>query len=360
MSPEAVVARIETYASPGGGWWVDSRAIRTSPDEESRSSQAGSPSATPTVSVPEAVRSSTGALVAVTVMSPEPELARTGWCARLMVTSPDPDLATTGHCASPTVMSPEPETSRVPEPSPSPADTSPDPVVDSRSRARPTLMAPDPELILDRPISALTDTSAEPTLITYSRPGGTPSRRCALVLRKVRGGKLIRNQSRSCRTCTAFRYSSCPALIEHSTSSGCTPGSTVTVPLPRLSSTTWRTPSCVELRKVIAPSPGPGPAGGGVHRAPCPASPRRTVRRRRTGRGDRRRRAGPTDRWVRRSLLGAGVPAGAGEPAVAATPAALTRPGRPSPRGSARRWWRCHQRQPPRPPWPSPTAAAAG
>src|SRR5918998_1287079 len=108
MSPEAVVARIETYASPGGGWWVDSRAIRTSPDEESRSSQAGSPSATPTVSVPEAVRSSTGALVAVTVMSPEPELARTGWCARLMVTSPDPDLATTGHCASPTVMSPEP------------------------------------------------------------------------------------------------------------------------------------------------------------------------------------------------------------------------------------------------------------
>ena len=70
MSPEAVVARIETYASPGGGWWVDSRAIRTSPEAESRSSQAGSPSATPTVREPDAVRRSAEPLVAATVMSP--------------------------------------------------------------------------------------------------------------------------------------------------------------------------------------------------------------------------------------------------------------------------------------------------
>src|SRR5215213_10787740 len=351
MSPEAVVARTDTYASPGGGWWVDSRAIRTSPDDESRSSQAGSPSATPTVRVPEAVRRSTGPLVAAIVMSPDPELALTAWWARLMVTSPDPDFATTGHCASPTVMSPEPDASRVPEPPTSPADTSPEPVVDSRSRARPTLMEPEPLLISDRLMSALTDTSADPTLITYSRSGGTPSRRWALVFGKVRVGKLIRSQSRSCRTWTALRNSSCPALIEHSTRCGCTPGSMVTVPLPMLSSTTWRTPSCVELRKVIAPSPGLDRVDGVARPDPCPASPR-TTRLGRTGRAARRPRADRTGHAARRSLPGSAGPARAGEPAGGATRAGRMRQGRPSPPGSARRWWRSRRPRPPRRPWP--------
>src|SRR5918997_5692200 len=123
-------------------------------------------------------------------MSPEPELTCTGWWARFTVTSPDPDLTTTGQLASPTVMSPEPDTSRVAEPPTSLADRSPEPVVDSRSRARPMLMAPDPLLILARPMSALTETSADPTFITYSRPGGTPSRRWALTSRNSRDGKL--------------------------------------------------------------------------------------------------------------------------------------------------------------------------
>src|SRR5918998_588773 len=222
--------------------------------------------------------------------------------------SPDPDFATTGHRASATVMSPDPDASRVPDPPTSPADTSPEPVVVSRSRVRPTLIEPDPLLILDRPMSALTDTSADPTLITYSRSGGTPSRRWALVLRKVRTGKLIRSQSRSCRTWTALRNSSCPALIEHSTRCGCTPGSTVTVPLPRLSSTMWRTPSWVELRKVIAPSPVRGRVGAGALPDPCPPSPR-TVHPDRTGRAVRRRRAGRRGRAARRSRPGSEAPA---------------------------------------------------
>ena len=117
-------------------------------------------------------------------------------------------MAITGQSASPTEMSPDPDDRRASDPLSSATDTSPEPVEATRSRARPTLMSPDPLTIRDRPMSALTEMSADPTLITYSRSGGTPSRRWALVLRKVLGGKLIRRASRSWRTCTALRNSS--------------------------------------------------------------------------------------------------------------------------------------------------------
>ena len=58
---------------------------------------------------------------------------------------------------------------------------SPEPVLQSRSTALPTVMSPEPLMILERPMSALIEMSAEPVLITNVSPSGTPRRRWAFA-----------------------------------------------------------------------------------------------------------------------------------------------------------------------------------
>ena len=82
-----------------------------------------------------------------------------------MTTSPEADLAVIGQVARSMVTSPEPELTEAERPSTWATDTPPDPVEHSRSTARPTLMSPDPLTILERPMSALIEMSAEPALI---------------------------------------------------------------------------------------------------------------------------------------------------------------------------------------------------
>src|SRR3954447_6880957 len=196
MSPEAVRARTEMYRSPGSGGVVDSSAIRMSPETELRSSQVGKLSATPTVSEPEADRRSTDPLVEVTPMSPDPELAcRSGPSSVCTTTSPEPDFAVIGQCASPTDTSPEPEFNRANLPSTRATEISPDPVLHSRSTALPIVTSPEPLTILEGPMWALIEMPADPVLITYVSPSGTPRRRCALLDRRNCCGKLIRSQS---------------------------------------------------------------------------------------------------------------------------------------------------------------------
>src|SRR5512133_3398798 len=195
MSPEAVRARTEMYGSPGSGGVADSRAILMSPETESRSSQAGRLSAMPTVTEPEAERRSTEPLAEVIPMSPDPEFA---WrlpprrdCTTI---SPEPDLAVSGQLTSPTETSPDPEPSRAPLPATRATEMFPDPVLQSRSAALPMVTSPEPLTILERPTSALTEMSADPVLITYCSPCGTPRRKWAFVYRRNCCGKLIRSQ----------------------------------------------------------------------------------------------------------------------------------------------------------------------
>src|SRR3712207_7673607 len=158
--------------------------MRTRPDTDSRSSQAGSRSDTPTEREPEALRRSTEPLVEVISMSPDPDLASTSvWNTEPIVTSPDPDLARTGQWTSPTLTAPDPDSSRAPDPATEPTVMLPAPVEQSRPVVRPTLISPEPLAILERPMSGSTDTTDEPVLITYSRQGGAPSRRWAAVAR---------------------------------------------------------------------------------------------------------------------------------------------------------------------------------
>src|SRR6185436_2473989 len=145
MSPEAVRARTEMYGSPGSGGAVDSRAILISPETESRSSQAGRLSATPTVKVPEAERRSTEPLAEVMPMSPDPEFAwRLAPRSDCTTTSPEPDFAVSGQQASPTETSPEPELSLAPLPSTRATEMFPEPVLQSRSAALSRVMSPEP------------------------------------------------------------------------------------------------------------------------------------------------------------------------------------------------------------------------
>src|SRR4029453_2481352 len=177
MSPEAVRARSVMYGSPGSGWATDSRPIRISPETEWRSIQAGRVSAPPTAKDPEAERRSTDPFVAETAMSPDPELAwRLAPRTDLMTTSPEPDLAVIGQFASPIDTSPEPEPSLARLPLTRATEMSPDPVLQSRSTALPTVMSPEPLMILERPMSALIEISAEPVLITNVSQSGTPRR----------------------------------------------------------------------------------------------------------------------------------------------------------------------------------------
>src|SRR3712207_3614061 len=126
--------------------------MRTRPDTDSRSSQAGSPSDTPTEREPEALRRSTEPLVEVISMSPDPDLACTSvWNTGPIVTSPDPDLARTGQRTSPTLTVPDPDSSRAPDPATEATVMSPDPVEQSRSAVRSRLMSPEPLAILARP-----------------------------------------------------------------------------------------------------------------------------------------------------------------------------------------------------------------
>ena len=145
---------------------VDSSPIRMSPDTELRSSQVGRLSATPIVSEPEAERTSTEPLVEDTAMSPDPEFAcRLPPRRDFTTTSPEPDFAARELFASPIDTSPEPELSRLPLPATRATEMSPEPVLQSRSVALPTVMSPEPLTILERPMSALITTSAEPVLI---------------------------------------------------------------------------------------------------------------------------------------------------------------------------------------------------
>src|SRR6188508_2693471 len=167
-----------------------------SPDTELRSSQAARLSAMPTVREPEAERKSTDPVVAATAMSPDPEFAcRLPVRSDFTMTSPEPDFAVMGQFTSATDTSPEPEPSLAPLPSTRATERSPEPVLQSRSTALPIVISPEPLMILEWPMLALIEMSAEPVLITYVRPSGTPRRRWALVYLRNCCGKLIRSQS---------------------------------------------------------------------------------------------------------------------------------------------------------------------
>src|SRR5829696_4788851 len=152
-------------------------------------------------------------------------------------------------------MFPEPEFSRAALPSTRATEMSPDPVLQSRSTALPMVMSPDPLTVLERPVSALIEMSAEPVLITNASPSGTASRSWGLMFPKNCCGTLIRSQSWSWRICTCSRNLSSTASIQDSTRSGSVPAATVIDPLPRLSMTMCRTPSKTDLAMLIAPIP---------------------------------------------------------------------------------------------------------